>query len=193
MKEADKRQQLINTAFMLFYRLGIHAVGINQILQESGIAKKTLYHYFPSKEALISAVVAYREQTFMQWLEAHLSVKTARPAKLIEAFFDALDEWVQGRAIPLNEFHGCFFINTCAEFSDPQHTLHQQCAAHKDTVIKLLQNRLLSAGLSSQQAGSLARTLGLLKEGVIVQAHVQGNKDSASQAKAIAQLILNNI
>ena len=35
-------------------------VGINQILQESAIAKKTLYHHFASKDELVEAVVRYR-------------------------------------------------------------------------------------------------------------------------------------
>ncbi len=30
--EQDKKQQLVETALTLFYRHGVHAVGINQIL-----------------------------------------------------------------------------------------------------------------------------------------------------------------
>ena len=74
----DKRQQLINTAFRLFYQNGIHAVGINQILKESGIAKKTLYHHFASKEQLLLAVLEYRDQIFLQWFSGY--IKRAAPA-----------------------------------------------------------------------------------------------------------------
>ena len=42
----DKKEQLVATAFNLFYKYGIHAVGINRVLEESGIAKKTLYNHF---------------------------------------------------------------------------------------------------------------------------------------------------
>ena len=44
---SGKRSELVQTAFRLFYQQGIHATGINQILSESGIAKKTLYQHFP--------------------------------------------------------------------------------------------------------------------------------------------------
>jgi len=59
----DKREHLIRVAFDLFYREGVHAVGINRVLAESGVAKKTLYHHFASKDDLVAATVAYRDQT----------------------------------------------------------------------------------------------------------------------------------
>lgn len=61
----DKVSQLLAGAFELFYRESVHGVGINQILAEAGIAKKTLYHHFEGKEALVLAVVRYRDQLFL--------------------------------------------------------------------------------------------------------------------------------
>ena len=60
----DKKEQLVATAFNLFYKYGIHAVGINRVLEESGIAKKTLYNHFSSKEDLIAATVEYCDQQY---------------------------------------------------------------------------------------------------------------------------------
>jgi len=53
----SKRNLLITRAFELFYTKGIHAVGINEILQYSGVAKKTLYHHFTSKDELVIATL----------------------------------------------------------------------------------------------------------------------------------------
>ena len=72
-KVNDKRTQLIDTALQLFYLQGIHAIGINEILATSGIAKKTLYNHFSSKEALIQACVIERDKRFMQWFELQCS------------------------------------------------------------------------------------------------------------------------
>ena len=36
----NKREILLNTSLALFYKNGIHAVGINEILAQSGVAKK---------------------------------------------------------------------------------------------------------------------------------------------------------
>ncbi|WP_116475823.1 TetR/AcrR family transcriptional regulator [Zobellella maritima] len=182
----DKRQQLVTTAFELFYRHGIHAVGINQILQASGVAKKTLYHHFSSKEALVAAVVAYRDAAYQEWLDARLAQGEQTVTGVIHSLFMALDDWFNDRAAPLTRFHGCFFINASGEYGDPGHEVHRQCARHKEAVMNLLADYLQRTGLAAPAASRLAQALGLLKEGAIVQAHVQGEKRAALSARELA-------
>ncbi|WP_438970031.1 TetR/AcrR family transcriptional regulator, partial [Methylophaga sp.] len=113
----NKRQKLIEEAFDLFYKKGIHSVGINQILKQANVAKKTLYSYFNSKEALLEAVLQYRDECFLVWMDSAMqSVKPGKPALLV--MFDALDDWFHNRVPTLSRFNGCFFINTCSEYGD---------------------------------------------------------------------------
>ncbi|GGB50440.1 TetR family transcriptional regulator [Oceanisphaera marina] len=182
----DKRQQLVITAFELFYRQGIHAVGINQILQVSGIAKKTLYHHFAGKEALVVATLAYRDAVYLQWLDARLAQGKSTVTAVIDTLFAALDDWINDREQQLTPFQGCFFINTCGEYGDLGHDIHQQCASHKTAIMTMLADYLQRTGLAPQAAERLATTLCLLKEGVTVQAHVQGNKQAAINARQLA-------
>lgn len=182
----DKRQQLIVTAFELFYRHGIHAVGINQILQHSGVAKKTLYHHFPGKEALVEAVVTHRDHNYLEWLDTRLARAEGDVPAVIEALFNALDDWFNDRVELLTEFHGCFFINTCGEYGDPEHQVHRRCARHKAAVLTCIAGHLARCGLEPEKARALADTLGLLKEGAIVQAHVMGDKQAALKGKTLA-------
>ena len=49
----DKRTHIILTALSLFYQKGIHSVGINEIISVAGVAKKTMYHHFASKDELL--------------------------------------------------------------------------------------------------------------------------------------------
>src|SRR5437762_2109009 len=53
---SSKRDQLLATAWRLFYRDGYRAVGIDTLLAEAEVAKMTLYNHFASKEELIVAV-----------------------------------------------------------------------------------------------------------------------------------------
>ena len=68
----QKRQLLIDTALDLFYQYGVNSIGINEILKVSGVAKKTLYSHFESKEALILATLEQRHVIFIEWLEEQL-------------------------------------------------------------------------------------------------------------------------
>ncbi|WP_243633772.1 TetR/AcrR family transcriptional regulator [Motiliproteus coralliicola] len=180
-----KRMLLIETAFALFYCKGVHAVGINEVLAESGVAKKTLYHHFDSKDALIAAVVDYRDQRFLSWLESRFEAVQPGIAK-IDALFDALDDWFNDRVTDLMPFHGCFFINVSGEFGEPDHPIHQQCARHKQRVAALIESQLLLQMSSPEECREICQTLCLLKEGAITQAHVQGDRDAALKAKKAA-------
>ena len=44
--------QILETASRLFFRQGYTQTGINQLIDESGVAKRTFYRHFASKEAL---------------------------------------------------------------------------------------------------------------------------------------------
>lgn len=187
----EKRQALVETAFKLFYRKGVHAVGINEILAETGIAKKTLYHHFASKNELISAVVAYRDQCFCNWLTGEL-IKAAPGMAKIEALFDALGDWFNDRAEVLLPFRGCFFINVSGEFSDPADPVHRQCQQHKENIAALIKAQVSTLDIAADQIQPLTDSLCLLKEGAIVLAHVQGDKSAAKKAKRAATLMINS-
>jgi len=55
-------QRLLDTASKLFATQGIRAVGIDQILRESGVAKASLYSSYGSKDALVIAYLNELDQ-----------------------------------------------------------------------------------------------------------------------------------
>lgn len=182
----DKREQLVRTAFKLFYTQGIHAVGVNLVLQESGVAKKTLYHHFPSKDRLVEAAIRYRDQTYLSWLTKRLESVPAGKAALLE-MFNALDDWFHSRVPDIDHFRGCFFINASAEYGDRDNAIHQACAEHKAKVTELIRGHVAALSLPDEQAERLTRLTVLLKEGAISLAHVQGNLDAALEAKGVLE------
>lgn len=185
----DKEQQLIQTAFKLFYHNGINATGINRILAESGIAKKTLYHYFSGKEALILATIQYRDQIFYTWLKAQMESVPAGIDALY-ALFTALDAWFNNRVEEIADFQGCYFINVAAEFSDRNDPIHQKCAEHKQKIQLLIVHHVGIYCAGNAKAELIAEAIGLLKEGAIVQASVLGDLSSANKAKRVLSQLL---
>jgi len=64
-KHEEKRREILEAAGKCFVRNGFRGASTTNICEEAGISPGHLYHYFPSKEAIVAAMV-----------EAHL-VKTA--------------------------------------------------------------------------------------------------------------------
>lgn len=57
-QQAEQRRiQLIDAALELFSERGIEATRVSDIARAAGVAQGLLYHYFPSKDALVAAII----------------------------------------------------------------------------------------------------------------------------------------
>ncbi|WDE14605.1 TetR/AcrR family transcriptional regulator [Thalassomonas haliotis] len=185
----SKKRALINTAMRLFYRKGIHAVGINEVLKVSGIAKKTLYHHFASKDDLILACLHYRDKLFIRWLKQQLDAAPPGKAAVL-ALFDALDNWFNNRSEELGEFNGCFFINASAEYSQAESLIYAACQQHKAHVRALIKSHVDCFASDENKSNQITDNLCILKEGAITTAKVQAKLSAALDSKALAALML---
>jgi AcrR family transcriptional regulator len=70
-------ERILEVSEALLMRQGIRATTLDQVVERLGISKKTLYDYFPSKEALVEAVLdrflQRMEQQVIQLQESHAS------------------------------------------------------------------------------------------------------------------------
>jgi len=171
------------TAWRLFYRDGYRAVGIDTILAEAGVAKMTLYNHFPSKEALIVAIVEQRSQDRLAALEQSIEGAKRSPANQILAVFDGLKKWFASE-----DFKGCAFIRALSEYPEPDHPIHRAAWAHKRAVNARL--RALAVGAKAKTPGALADSISLLIDGAIVAAHATGSVEPAETARMAAQKII---
>ncbi|NRA61046.1 MAG: TetR/AcrR family transcriptional regulator [Psychrobium sp.] len=162
-----KRQLLIDTALALFYKNGINCIGINEILKVSGVAKKTLYSHFESKEALILAALAQRHSIFIAWLNKALRGSDS-DKEVITALFSALERWFTNSEPLLGNFRGCFFINSSAEFSDKSSDIARCCKNHKQEVRKMIAHYL------TKENTPLLDVICIMMEGAITTAHITG-------------------
>lgn len=181
----NKRDQLLETAWRLFYRDGYHATGIDRILADAGVAKMTLYKHFRSKEELILAVLEKRSDQFRDSLSRFLRAKKRAPERQLLAVFDWLIAWVSGK-----EFRGCFFQKAMAEYQDLQDPIHQAALAHKTAFHGEIRRLAMETGLGNSKA--LADQLTLLMEGAIVYAHATGSAMPAVQAREAAWSLIKN-
>ncbi|WP_431209887.1 TetR/AcrR family transcriptional regulator [Puia sp. P3] len=103
------RQTIIDTAGRLFYQQGYVNTGINQILEESGVVKSSLYVTFRSKEEiLMEYLVSAGAGTDKALYDA--AHQFTDPKEQVLAVFDYLLKIVQE-----SDYFGCSFLNIISE------------------------------------------------------------------------------
>jgi AcrR family transcriptional regulator len=179
----DARTRILETAYELFSRNGIHAVGIDRIIAEAGVAKATLYHHFASKETLVISFLALREQRWTQgWLRVEAERRSPAPHGRALACFDALDEWFQEP-----DYEACSFINTLLEVTDERSPIHKAAARHLANILIVLEAYAEQAGATDPQR--VAYQLQIMMMGAIVSAS-RGDLAAARRARPLAEALL---
>jgi len=180
---AAPRERLVEAAYDLFATKGVNRVGIDTILEQSDVAKASLYSNFRSKVDLAIAFLDRRERVWTRdWLEAEIRKRATEPEARLLAIFDVFDAWFRKKT-----FEGCSFINVLLE-SDPGSPVRAAAAAHLAKIRAIVQDLAQEAGL--RDAGKFAQAWHMLMKGSIVSAG-EGYRDAALDAKRAAKLILD--
>jgi AcrR family transcriptional regulator len=178
-----KRDQLVETAWYLFYRDGYHATGIDRVLAQAGVAKMTLYKHFRSKEELILAVLEKRSSQFQESLARFLQAKRRTPEGELLAVFDWLIAWVESK-----DFRGCLFQKAMAEYQETNDPIHRAALAHKAVFHGEIRRLVTEAGLVKPK--DLGDQLAVLAEGAIVISQATGSSMPAQHARDAAQALI---
>lgn len=114
--------RIIEVAAGLFYNQGYRATGINQVIQESAVAKATFYHHFASKDDLCLACLEVLKDRELVFLDEFMAGEESHG---IEAYFLSILESLRPWSLKTN-FRGCGFINIAAEVPDPDSPLRRE-------------------------------------------------------------------
>jgi AcrR family transcriptional regulator len=107
----DARERILDTAYELFSRRAIRDVGVDELIEQAGVAKATLYRHFPSKDDLVIAFLERRQERWtLAWVEAEARRRGTTPEEQLLAIFELFDEWFQRE-----DFEACSFINVLLE------------------------------------------------------------------------------
>ncbi|MBI5018386.1 MAG: TetR/AcrR family transcriptional regulator [Deltaproteobacteria bacterium] len=61
-----RRQQILDAAIHLFYQVGFEAASLRDLASRVGINKATIYHYFESKEEILSHIIGEVGQQLLE-------------------------------------------------------------------------------------------------------------------------------
>jgi AcrR family transcriptional regulator len=152
------RDRIFETACDLFYRHGIHGVGVDAIAAEAGSNKMSFYRSFASKDALVTEYLRQQEREYWTWWDAAVSQHPGNPRRQVEALFEA-----QFAIAMSNECRGCALGNAAAEISDDEDELSSLVRAYKEKVRTRLQ--LMAQAMGARDAETLGDALMLLLDG----------------------------
>jgi AcrR family transcriptional regulator len=179
----EVRERLVTAAYELFSRHGVQAVGVDAIIERSGVARQTLYRHFGSKQELVLAFLERREEVWTYgWLAAEVRRRERDPGRRLLAVFDVFDGWFRDP-----DFEGCSFINVMLEHPMPDHPLHQAAAGHLSRIRLFLKELAGDAGIADP--GGFACQWHILMKGSIVAAG-EGDRDAARRAQRMGRVLL---
>ena len=165
-RPSEARERLLATASDLFYREGIHAVGVDRVVIESAVTRATFYRHFPSKEDLIEAYLD-REDAMIREQVAAAREHESSPDELLEIL-------IQGIAddVTFNHTRGCPFINASAEYPDASSPVRVAVREHRGWFKNELRDALAAAG--RPDAAGAAAALVLLRDAALVGGYLDG-------------------
>jgi AcrR family transcriptional regulator len=176
-------ERLLAAASDLFYREGIHAVGVDSIAAAAGVTKKTLYDRFGSKEALAVAYLRGRDARWREYLEQQLALQPPGSVDRILAVFDLSARWAR-----TNSDKGCSAINARAEMDDATHPVAVEAIRQKKWMRDVFAGLCRDAGLAD--ADRMADILMLLYEGGLVTVGMGTFADPFAAGREAAAAIL---
>jgi len=179
----SKRELIITEALKVFYKNGFKATGVDRVIKECGVSKKTLYNHFRSKDELVLATLRKRDELFRHHLVRETERLASEPKARLLAIFDVLNDWFKS-----DNFSGCMFINASAEYPDKTDPCRVLCAEHKRLVWHYFKDLAEQAGASD--ALELAKQLSILVEGAIVCTYVEGDEGAGARAKRMGNVFI---
>jgi AcrR family transcriptional regulator len=178
--EDTARARVLAAADALFNARGIQSVGMDALRAEAGVSLKRLYALFPSKEALVEAVLRHRQQVWLDGLaSAAQDAESARERLL--TIFDFLAEW-----FAQDDFRGCAFINSFGELGGTNESLAQIVRDQKAGFQRYVAQLVSEAGAPAWLAPQLA----ILAEGAQTTAAICGDRQAAADARRAAETLI---
>jgi AcrR family transcriptional regulator len=183
MREPEARERILDGSYELFSQRGVQGVGVNEVIENAGVAKATLYRHFPSKDDLVLAFLERREVRWThEFVEAGAKSRGSTPEEQLLAIFDVFDGWFRRE-----DFEACSFINVLLEMG-PDHPAGTASVRHLGNIRSIVRRLAQEAGL--RDPASFARSWHILMKGSIVSA-AEGDIEAAGRARSMGRLLID--
>lgn len=179
----SKKQMIIRLAFEVFYQHGFHATGVDRLLEDSGISKRTMYKYFRSKEDLIAATIAHYQKVTFDYVLEEISKRAKTPREKILLIFD-----IKREALERGNFNGCFAINAKLEYEGKHSLIENSCDQFNTALESFIAQLCMEAKCIKPLV--MAQQIMILLNGAIVFGQSTRNSQIPNIAKEMANSLM---
>jgi AcrR family transcriptional regulator len=173
------------TAAQLFYRQGIRAVGVDELVRRAKATKPTLYRSFDSKEELVTAYLRDFAAAFWRRFEAATDAHVGDPrAQLRELFRRSAKRTLKP------DYRGCALTNAAVEYPQSAHPAHRVAQQTKREVRRRLHS--MASALGATEPKLLADGLTMLLEGAYVSRQIFGDDGPGSSLDRLANRLIDS-
>lgn len=176
------RERLLAAAKELTYRQGV-GVGVDAILKEAKVARRSLYEHFGGKDGLIAEVLRLTAEEDVALYRQTMRAAGDDPRARLLAIFDMLGQVLEDPA-----FRGCRYLSADLALADPDHPAHGVTREYRARLHDLLAHELVDLG--HPQPESAADQLLLLVDGVLAAGATRPDSDPARLARHLAEQVI---
>jgi AcrR family transcriptional regulator len=177
-------ERICESARELFYRDGIRAVAVEQIVAHAGVTRPSLYRAFASKDDLIARYVTEFGIEMLQRFDVTIEAYPGDPRAGVLAVIAR----TAARTTKTGS-RGCGITNAIIEYPDPAHPVRVAADASKSALRQRLRD--LSQALGARDPAVLGDGLLLLIEGCLASGQLFGPGGPAAAAPSIAAALID--
>jgi AcrR family transcriptional regulator len=178
-----KKQEILDRAERLFYCGGFHATGVDAVLADSGISKRTLYKYFASKEELIQAVLDRYAANVDKMVFGPAMARVDDPRGRILAVFD-----VRRELMDMTDYLGCLAMKAAEEYKDRHPGIEESGRQSVEYVEQRFVELCRAAGMRDPE--TVGRTVALLLQGAVVTSQLRRDTSAFETAKTTVESLI---
>ena len=175
----DMKHQIAARLHGQFDEMGFAAPGVETLREGADVSLRTLYKYFPSREAMVVGALEHRDQAYDDWIGAGPD----HGADHVLHILVRLADWLSGISNS-----GCLFRNALSAYPDSA-PIRAAVEAHKSGLRTKFRSRLTHVAPDCD-ADAIAHQLFILHEGLTEAARLIGPDEARTQTLHSARLIL---
>lgn len=175
----DTRLKIAENLDRQFSEMGFATQGVEALREGANVSLRTLYKYFPSREAMVIGALNHRDAAYSDWI----GKDRAESADHVLHVLVRLSDWLRDVSNT-----GCLFRNALAAYPESD-AIRQAVTDHKAHVRDMFRVRLARIAPDSD-IEALSEALFILHEGLTESARLLGSEPATTATMRCARALL---